>query len=480
MLIKEIENLSGMERANIRFYEREGLITPKRLDNGYRDYSEDDLQILLRIKLLRSLHISLDEIKELKYGSKNLMDTLSYQIVRLEREKQDISYARDVCQTMKEDRVSFADLDAKKYIDEINQKIKETDSKYFSVEGDELPQVYYPWRRYLARAFDGVIYTIFWSAFLAFVFHVNVVGRNNAERFLDGFITTIMMLFLEPSLIHLFGTTPGKVIFGLRIENPDGSHLSYTDGLVRTWGVLSRGMGFNIPIYNIIRLLKSYNLCIENETQPWDESISYTIKDTKWYRGLIYIGASLATFAVLLTISSAQQLPPNRGDLTVAEFVENYNYYAKHFDIDFGDKYLDENGKWEEKKSNKTVIYIGITEKPEYHFTIENGYVTGVSFAIEVKNNEHLISPYDEQMFLASLAFAGAQNDMGLFSKIPKRIAEQIDNNIFKDFNFMEAGTAFICNIEYSGYQVTSNFLFPLENVEETYFNLIFTINKEN
>ncbi|MFA6783241.1 MAG: MerR family DNA-binding transcriptional regulator, partial [Sedimentibacter sp.] len=41
MLIKEIENLSGMERANIRFYEREGLITPKRLDNGYRDYSED-------------------------------------------------------------------------------------------------------------------------------------------------------------------------------------------------------------------------------------------------------------------------------------------------------------------------------------------------------------------------------------------------------------------------------------------------------
>ncbi|MDD4439573.1 MAG: MerR family transcriptional regulator, partial [Tissierellia bacterium] len=177
MLIKEIENLSGMERANIRFYEREGLITPKRLDNGYRDYSEDDLQILLRIKLLRSLHISLDEIKELKYGSKNLMDTLSYQIVRLEREKQDISYARDVCQTMKEDRVSFADLDAKKYIDEINQKIKETDSKYFSVEGDELPQVYYPWRRYLARAFDGVIYTIFWSAFLAFVFHVNVVGR---------------------------------------------------------------------------------------------------------------------------------------------------------------------------------------------------------------------------------------------------------------------------------------------------------------
>ena len=151
---------------------------------------------------------------------------------------------------------------------------------------DELPQVFHPWRRYLARTYDTLIYTILWVAFLAFVFHVNVLDRNNAEKLLDGFITTIMMLFLEPMLLHLFGTTPGKAIFGLRITNPDGSRLSYIEGLERIWDVLSRGMGFNIPIYNIIRLLKSYNLCVENETQPWDELISYTIKDTKWYRGV--------------------------------------------------------------------------------------------------------------------------------------------------------------------------------------------------
>ena len=166
MMIKEIEKLSGMERANIRFYEREGLITPERLDNGYRNYSEDDLQILLRIRLLRSLHISLDEIKELTEGSKDLMDTLSNQIVRLEKERQDVSYAQDVCHAMQEDRVSFADLDAIKYIDEINRRIKETDSTYFSVEGDEFPQVFHPWRRYLARSFDLFAYEILWSAFL--------------------------------------------------------------------------------------------------------------------------------------------------------------------------------------------------------------------------------------------------------------------------------------------------------------------------
>jgi DNA-binding transcriptional MerR regulator len=160
MKIKEIEALSGMKRANIRFYEREGLITPKRMDNGYRDYSDADLQILIRTKLLRSLHISLDEIKALKEGSKDLDDTLSAQIVKLDQEKQDASYAQDVCRAMQGDRVAFAELNAKKYLDVINRTMKETGSTYFSVKGDELPQVFHPWSRFLARLFDIFIYNI--------------------------------------------------------------------------------------------------------------------------------------------------------------------------------------------------------------------------------------------------------------------------------------------------------------------------------
>ena len=42
MTIKELEALVGMTRANIRFYEQEGLISPTRLPNSYRDYSQED------------------------------------------------------------------------------------------------------------------------------------------------------------------------------------------------------------------------------------------------------------------------------------------------------------------------------------------------------------------------------------------------------------------------------------------------------
>ena len=49
MTIKEIEELAGMPRANIRYYEKEGLLNPERDVNGYREYSEKDLLILKKI-----------------------------------------------------------------------------------------------------------------------------------------------------------------------------------------------------------------------------------------------------------------------------------------------------------------------------------------------------------------------------------------------------------------------------------------------
>lgn len=69
MTIKEIETLSGLPRANIRYYESEGLITPKRAENGYREYSQADAEVLLRVKLLRALGLRIDTIKSLAAGT---------------------------------------------------------------------------------------------------------------------------------------------------------------------------------------------------------------------------------------------------------------------------------------------------------------------------------------------------------------------------------------------------------------------------
>ena len=53
MKINEVEALVGITKKNIRFYEAEGLLAPRRnSENGYRDYGETEVEILRRIKLL--------------------------------------------------------------------------------------------------------------------------------------------------------------------------------------------------------------------------------------------------------------------------------------------------------------------------------------------------------------------------------------------------------------------------------------------
>lgn len=61
MKIQELERVTGLERPSIRFYEKEGLLKPRRLENGYRDYSDADADLLKKIKLLRQLGMRIEK-----------------------------------------------------------------------------------------------------------------------------------------------------------------------------------------------------------------------------------------------------------------------------------------------------------------------------------------------------------------------------------------------------------------------------------
>ena len=76
MTSKEMEARSGVPRANIRYYEAEGLLAPARSGNGYRDYSEEDLRTLEKIKLLRRLGVTIEALRALRDGRADLSAVL--------------------------------------------------------------------------------------------------------------------------------------------------------------------------------------------------------------------------------------------------------------------------------------------------------------------------------------------------------------------------------------------------------------------
>lgn len=63
MLRNEIQKMTGLTRKAIEYYEERGLICPKKSENGYRDYSERDIQILNKISLYRKVGLSITEIE---------------------------------------------------------------------------------------------------------------------------------------------------------------------------------------------------------------------------------------------------------------------------------------------------------------------------------------------------------------------------------------------------------------------------------
>jgi DNA-binding transcriptional MerR regulator len=65
-LIGEAAKRSGVSSANIRFYEAKGLIGRHRIkDSSYRFYSKEDVHQLRFIRQLRSLDMTLDEVRTL-------------------------------------------------------------------------------------------------------------------------------------------------------------------------------------------------------------------------------------------------------------------------------------------------------------------------------------------------------------------------------------------------------------------------------
>ncbi len=77
--------LSGISGQNIRYYEKQGLISPKRNRiNSYREYGEEDIRILKTIRMLRMLDMPIEQIRLILKGDLSMGDALDMQKVRLD------------------------------------------------------------------------------------------------------------------------------------------------------------------------------------------------------------------------------------------------------------------------------------------------------------------------------------------------------------------------------------------------------------
>ena len=116
----------GITKRNIRYYEKEGLLSPGRnSENGYRDYADEDVEALKKIKLLRKLDVPLEEIRRMQRGDLTLDDGLRRHIIQLERQRENLDTTQRLCQTLADAGAQLPTLDAGRYLSEMERMEQE-------------------------------------------------------------------------------------------------------------------------------------------------------------------------------------------------------------------------------------------------------------------------------------------------------------------------------------------------------------------
>ncbi len=396
MTIKEVEERTGLARANIRYYEDQGFFSAARGENGYRNYSDENVDILLRVKLLRQLGFSLEEIHALQKGEQSLDRALAERESGLEAERRALDQSLELCRAMRQEGVDFYTLDARRYLDRLAQERV--------LEQDRDPVRIFPWRRFFARNLDLSIYAALATVVLQLTARMNFVRSGTL---LPSILGLLLMTGAETAMLHFWGTTPGKALLGLKILRGDGSRLSLEEAAQRTilvmvffGGGLLLGQ-VPVPLFAFISLGMLIWACwrvYHEKPLFWEEDGQLYLDgstrarnfwDNNW-NWLRVVGSCLAVFAACVGLMVGGHLlvsmPPHRGpEITVEQFVDNYNRYME---FSYGREnltyQLTANGTFEEipRDNNAYVVHIlgeSPVPQPSFRFTEEGGVLTQVT-----------------------------------------------------------------------------------------------------
>ncbi len=160
MKIKQVEELVGITKKNIRFYEDQGLLEVKRAENGYREYGLNDVKRLQEIRLLRKLAIPIEDMRQMYAGQKSLRSCLEYQVEEMERQKKNLVQVQAFCEELLNADLSLETLDATQCLEQM-ERLEKEGTNFMDVRKTDVHK-----KKIMGAALGGGIMVIFMAAMI--------------------------------------------------------------------------------------------------------------------------------------------------------------------------------------------------------------------------------------------------------------------------------------------------------------------------
>ena len=234
----------------------------------------------------------------------------------------------------------------------------------------------------------------------------------------------VTMLVLEPLLLHLFGTTPGKWLMGLRVTDENGQRLPLAAAWRRTWRALWYGYGCFIPVYSIVRLYTSWKTEQAEQPLEWEDGSELRAAPWKAWRGAAWAAAVLALLAATVLVGLKTCQPTHTGDLTVRKFAENYDYI--HSTEGLLSRELYDDGTWAPATQLGFQVIHHTKNVPNLSYTTKDGSLIDISLHMgaEACTSPVYGLPFRE-LYLTMLAFDGARTAAGA-SHTGRRLSDRL------------------------------------------------------
>ncbi len=126
MFINEVKHIVGLSSKSIRYYEENGLLTPKRnKNNDYRIYTEEDIKKLKIIKFLRELDVPIRDLKLLNENKMTLKECMQDRVYKINEQEKNFNKVKNMCIEISKSNNTYQDINITKYFEEINTLNKE-------------------------------------------------------------------------------------------------------------------------------------------------------------------------------------------------------------------------------------------------------------------------------------------------------------------------------------------------------------------
>ncbi len=131
-----------------------------------------------------------------------------------------------------------------------------------------------PFVRYIARLFDLSLFSLFLITLVSIFSPKFVVASSPIFIFI---LSLILYILVEAIILSIFGNTLGKFILNARIRTMTGEPITFIMALKRSILVTAVGMGFGIPLINLICSYFSYFDLRKNGKSTWDQHIGTVV-----------------------------------------------------------------------------------------------------------------------------------------------------------------------------------------------------------